>query len=374
MDGTLSARPEGVVVSADESRWPVNRGCAAGAGRQQFGQYLERNRLALHVSAAMLASVPATAHLIEQVPVGVAPACAAFAAFIVILIAGIGHAPKDAPLTVSANSTEVKAGSAAVSRGMDAQGVEARSNPRAAGFNASLAAELQQAAALAQLTARISHDLRTPLNAVIGFSELMSKEAFGPLGSQRYQDYANHIRDCGQTLLKSTEDALAITSSLAEPMGENRAAGWQAIALGELVNEAWQCAGLSTAQERMSLHCDIPDTLELFGERRVMRQILINLIQDAISRGCGHSQITVGAVLSGGGIRLTVGTSAKTNRVADDSLPLCVARALLELHGLQMAVSAHADGLWQVSVELDRATQRDFFAEPRVCRRAQLAA
>ena len=72
-------------------------------------------------------------------------------------------------------------------------------------------------AAWAKLTAHMSHELRTPLNAVLGFSELMSKEVFGPLGSSCYGDYARDIHASGRSLLKSAEDALAITALLSAP-------------------------------------------------------------------------------------------------------------------------------------------------------------
>ena len=66
----------------------------------------------------------------------------------------------------------------------------------------------------ADLMSRINHELRTPLNAVIGFSEVMVLEMFGPLGSERYQEYARYIRDSAGDLLKSAEDTLALTALL----------------------------------------------------------------------------------------------------------------------------------------------------------------
>ncbi|PPC85359.1 MAG: histidine kinase, partial [Hyphomicrobium sp.] len=71
--------------------------------------------------------------------------------------------------------------------------------------------------AWARLTAHMSHELRTPLNAVLGFSELMSNEVFGPIGASCYSDYARNIHASGRMLLKSAEDALAITALLTSP-------------------------------------------------------------------------------------------------------------------------------------------------------------
>ena len=65
----------------------------------------------------------------------------------------------------------------------------------------------------AQLVAALSHDLRTPLNAVIGFSDVMQRELFGPLGHDRYRDYAVHIRDSGEQLLKAAENIIVQSRS-----------------------------------------------------------------------------------------------------------------------------------------------------------------
>ena len=61
--------------------------------------------------------------------------------------------------------------------------------------------------------ARICHDLRTPLNAVIGFSDLMRKEMFGPLGHDKYVEYARHIGESGYNLLNTVDDIFDLTNS-----------------------------------------------------------------------------------------------------------------------------------------------------------------
>lgn len=48
----------------------------------------------------------------------------------------------------------------------------------------------------------VSHELRTPLNSILGFSEILATQLYGPLGDERYQEYAEVIRESGVKLLK----------------------------------------------------------------------------------------------------------------------------------------------------------------------------
>ena len=59
-----------------------------------------------------------------------------------------------------------------------------------------------------EFLANMSHELRTPLNAIIGFSETMRDQAFGPLGTPKYQEFSQDILDSGQHLLEIISDLL----------------------------------------------------------------------------------------------------------------------------------------------------------------------
>ena len=56
--------------------------------------------------------------------------------------------------------------------------------------------------------ANMSHELRDPLNAVIGFSEILSAEMLGPLGCEQYRDYATDIRKAGEHLTSVIDEML----------------------------------------------------------------------------------------------------------------------------------------------------------------------
>lgn len=66
--------------------------------------------------------------------------------------------------------------------------------------------------ARSEFLANMSHDLRTPLNAVIGFSQIIESEIFGKVQSPQYMEYVKHIQESGYDLLSRIEDLLEISN------------------------------------------------------------------------------------------------------------------------------------------------------------------
>ena len=92
---------------------------------------------------------------------------------------------------------------------------EIPSNPNQLDFfgtaPAALAAQLPAAPeASREVLCRIGHDLRTALNAILGFSEIMTQKLHGPLGHPKYDEYAAHVRFSGQALLSVSDEVLAL--------------------------------------------------------------------------------------------------------------------------------------------------------------------
>lgn len=213
------------------------------------------------------------------------------------------------------------------------------------------------------LMARVSHELRTPLNAVVGFSDLMGHELFGPLGHPRYEEYVRHIRDSGQKLLKSTEDTLAITSLLTAH-GEARC---EEIALGSIARDARRIATVDGPHRAISVAYDIDNDLAVMAHRRALRQILVNLLSEGMSRASEASEITVTARCCGDKVAVSVATTAAAPALRDGhaSLPICLARTMIELSGGELS-ECDGDGIWRATTLLDRVVQPDFFLAPRV--------
>lgn len=210
------------------------------------------------------------------------------------------------------------------------------------------------------LVARVSHELRTPLNAVIGFSDVMQSELLGPVGHPRYREYARHIRDCGRDLLKSAEDTLAITCLLDHDPEASIETG---VDFRQIVEEAWSFHCDPLADNRLSLAADIPDGLEVLVDIRPLRQILINLFAEAVRRSDSGGIIGLVATLDGDLAQVEIYLRGQPGDVSfgQASLPICLARALLELHGAALIEVDDPYSTWRAVTVLRCSTQNDFF-------------
>jgi len=212
------------------------------------------------------------------------------------------------------------------------------------------------------LMARVSHDLRTPLNAVMGFSEMMALELFGPLGDHRYQDYVHHIRDSAAELLKSAEDTMALTALMASPGRRDAAC---ACNLELLTVDAWAFVARTAQGRALDLTAFVPSELEVLGEPRALRQIMVNLMSEAVSRAAHGERVIVAAIADGELVEIAVSVARERPRAPrkGGSLALCLARTLLEMHGTSLIeVEGQSQG-WRAVTVLDRAAQPDFFLD-----------
>ncbi len=147
-----------------------------------------------------------------------------------------------------------------------------------------------------QFLANMSHELRTPLNAVIGFSEIMKEELLGPIGTESYRGYSHSIHDSARHLLSIINDILDISSiesgspRLCEDIHEPEQICQSVVAL--VTGRA------ETAQVKLAVSVD-PATDLLFADGRMVKQMLINLLGNAIKFSSAGSGVELKVMPAG---------------------------------------------------------------------------
>lgn len=129
-----------------------------------------------------------------------------------------------------------------------------------------------------EFLANMSHELRTPLNAINGFSDIMKKEMFGPLGDPRYKEYVNDILFSGQHLLSLINDILDMSKIEAGKMTLNT----EALQLNDMISQVIRIVRGRADENRLKLIYDEQAVPEIEADPRAVKQILLNLATNAI--------------------------------------------------------------------------------------------
>jgi signal transduction histidine kinase len=227
----------------------------------------------------------------------------------------------------------------------------------------------QASKAKSEFLASMSHELRTPLNAVIGFSDAMVLEIFGPMGD-RYKNYASDIRNSGAHLLSLINDVLDL-SRLDAGHAELRE---EVFGLGELVSESLSLIQSQAQKADIAVSTDIADGLPaLKADKRRIKQVLVNLLSNAVKFTPSGGRVTLSAQLTGAGLALAVADSGIG--IAPDDIPkalevfgqvdsslarkyegtglgLPLSKQLMELHGGNLSLESQVNVGTTVTVTL----------------------
>ena len=149
--------------------------------------------------------------------------------------------------------------------------------------------------AKADMLARISHEVRTPLNAIIGFSEVMIGERFGALGNERYVEYMKDIRASGERVIAIVNDLLDLsrieTGRLDLTFANQN--------LNDLVEQCVAVMQPQANRERIIIRTSLAQTLPpVVADARSLRQITLNLIGNSIHLANAGGQVIVSTALS----------------------------------------------------------------------------
>jgi two-component system, cell cycle sensor histidine kinase PleC len=220
-----------------------------------------------------------------------------------------------------------------------------------------------------QFLANMSHELRTPLNAVIGFSEIMSQKLFGPLGSNKYDEYAADIGKSGQFLLDVINDILDMSKIEAgrvelEP---------SEVDLRHILDDVMGLLTPRAQAGKLDLGLDFGETPHFQADRRALKQVFINLVSNAIKFTPEGGSVTVkvrsnrdlvNVQIIDTGIGIPQRDIQKLGRPFEQvenqftkskggsGLGLAISKSLVDLHGGSLKISSQVGHGTVVSVDL----------------------
>ncbi len=202
--------------------------------------------------------------------------------------------------------------------------------------------------------ANMSHELRTPLNAIIGFSELMIKGTFGNVGNDKYQEYLEDIHMSAGHLLDIINEVLDMSKIEA---GRLELAE-EEFNVADMVSSVFRMMSSRVFASNIDIVCEVDKNLPpLYADYRLIRQVLINLVMNAIKFSSAGSEIIIKASLERMGVVsiavVDKGVGIPADKLADvlepfgqvgnqpdkrdvhqgTGLGLPLAKAMVEMHG-----------------------------------------
>ncbi len=221
--------------------------------------------------------------------------------------------------------------------------------------NTALALAFDQADAAnrtkSQFLANISHELRTPLSAIIGFSEILRMEFFGPIGNEQYRGYATDIHTSATHLL----DLIADILDLATIESGKRQLSYLDVALNDEVQYGLRLIHEQTERKDLVVDVAMDDTLpKIQADRRSVRQMVTNLLTNAVKFTPSGGRINIATLRDGDTVLLTVrdtgvgipqedldritepferGVQDYSQQQEGTGLGLALTKSLVEMHG-----------------------------------------
>jgi PAS domain S-box-containing protein len=174
-----------------------------------------------------------------------------------------------------------------------AQNVAAQRRYQEATEEARLRAE-QASQAKSDFLASMSHELRSPLHTIIGFSELLAEELEGPL-NEKQKRFAAHIQRDSQHLLTLINDILDLSKIEAGRMELH----WERVGVRELVQEALAMVRPQGEAKGIALENLAGVELAVEADRMRLKQVLLNLLTNAVKFTPAGGRVRVETVAAG---------------------------------------------------------------------------
>jgi signal transduction histidine kinase len=204
-----------------------------------------------------------------------------------------------------------------------------------------------------EFLANVSYHLRTPLNSIMGFAEMLAGQYFGNL-NERQLEYSRNVLASGEYLLSMINDILDLATIEAGYMTlERRPVDVAAVLAGVMsLAQDW------TAKQGLRLDLECPAGIgTLQADEKRLKQALFNLVSIAIRQSPPKRTITLAARRDGGEIVFTVRNtgaglavprtrrpgSARDAAAEGTDLALTLVKSFIELHGGRVAIERQGE-------------------------------
>jgi PAS domain S-box-containing protein len=153
-------------------------------------------------------------------------------------------------------------------------------------------------AAKTDFLAQVSHEIRTPLHAILGFSEVMMEERFGPVGNERYKDYIKDIHASGSHVMSLADDLLDLSKIEAGKLE----LAFASVDANSVIRECVSLMQPQAARERVIMRVSLHDRLpRVMVDERSLKQIMLNLMSNAVKFNEPGGQVIVSTAVDAAG-------------------------------------------------------------------------
>ena len=141
-----------------------------------------------------------------------------------------------------------------------------------------------------QFISNVSHELRSPLNSIIGFTDLLHSQFIGKLNSKQLE-YIDDIRIASLHLLNMVNEILDMSKIESGTVKLNISK----FNLFSNINEVLNILEPLYTKKKLHINIEINKGLEITADYQKIQQILINLLSNAIKYTQENGTITIGA-------------------------------------------------------------------------------